>query len=147
VLTDVTTNMVITTEETFGPVAPLYRFTTRLRGHRDGQRHPHPNPPPRAGEGRRGLADYFYSRDIGHIWRVAEALEYGIVGINEGIISPSPLARSRRLAARRKASIRGRGRETRHRRIRRGNTLCTGSIDCWEPAAGAALMRLPVQLK
>jgi hypothetical protein len=90
---------------------------------------------------------YFYSRDIGPIWRVAEALEYGIVGINEGIISPSPLARWRRLAARRKASIRGRGRETRHRRIRRGNTLCTGSIDCWEPAVGAALMRLPVELK
>ena len=47
-----------------------------------------------------GLAAYFYSRDIGRIWRVAEALEYGIVGINEGIISPkSPLARSRRSAA------------------------------------------------
>ena len=44
-------------------------------------------------------AAYFYSRDIGRIWRVAEALEYGIVGINEGIISPRPLARSRRLAA------------------------------------------------
>jgi succinate-semialdehyde dehydrogenase / glutarate-semialdehyde dehydrogenase len=42
-----------------------------------------------------GLAAYFYSRDIGRIWRVAEALEYGIVGINEGIISPKgPLARS-----------------------------------------------------
>jgi succinate-semialdehyde dehydrogenase/glutarate-semialdehyde dehydrogenase len=46
-----------------------------------------PNRPPLAGEGREGLADYFYSRDIGRIWRVAEALEYGIVGINEGIIS------------------------------------------------------------
>jgi len=41
-----------------------------------------------------GLASYFYSRDIGRIWRVAEALEYGIVGINEGIISTKPLARS-----------------------------------------------------
>jgi len=48
---------------------------------------PPPNPPPRAGEGREGVAAYFYSRDIGRIWRVAEALEYGIVGINEGIIS------------------------------------------------------------
>jgi hypothetical protein len=97
---------------------------------------------------RSGPVAYFYSRDIGYIWRVAEALEDGIVGINKGIISPKgPLARSRRLAARRKASIRGRGRETRHQRIRRGNTLCTGSIDHWEPAAGAALMRLPVELK
>jgi succinate-semialdehyde dehydrogenase / glutarate-semialdehyde dehydrogenase len=59
----------------------------RRRGHQDGQRHPHPNPPPLAGEGREGAAAYFYSRDIGRIWRVAEALEYGIVGINEGIIS------------------------------------------------------------
>jgi acyl-CoA reductase-like NAD-dependent aldehyde dehydrogenase len=127
--------MAITKEETFGPVAPLYRFKTE------------PEAIKMANDTEFGLAAYFYSRDIGRIWRVAEALEYGIVGINEGIISPSPLARSRRLAARRKASIRGRGRETRHRRIRRGNTLCTGSIDCWEPAAGAALMRLPVQLK
>jgi hypothetical protein len=47
------------------------------------------------GRVREGAAAYFYSRDIGRIWRVAEALEYGIVGINEGIISPkSPLARS-----------------------------------------------------
>ena len=48
---------------------------------------PPPYPPPLAGEGREGVASYFYSRDIGRIWRVAEALEYGIVGINEGIIS------------------------------------------------------------
>ena len=43
--------------------------------------------PRKRGRERRGLAAYFYSRDIGRIWRVAEALEYGIVGINEGIIS------------------------------------------------------------
>jgi hypothetical protein len=56
--------------------------------------------PPLSGEGWEGVAAYFYSRDIGRIWRVAEALEYGIVGINEGIISPkNPLARSRRSAA------------------------------------------------
>ena len=48
---------------------------------------PHPFPPPLAGEGREGAAAYFYSRDIGRIWRVAAGLEYGIVGINEGIIS------------------------------------------------------------
>jgi hypothetical protein len=45
----------------------------------------------------RGLAAYFYSRDIGRIWRVAEALEYGIVGINEGIISPKSHWRDRAL--------------------------------------------------
>jgi acyl-CoA reductase-like NAD-dependent aldehyde dehydrogenase len=48
---------------------------------------PPPFPPPLTGEGREGVASYFYSRDIGRIRRVAEALEYGIVGINEGIIS------------------------------------------------------------
>jgi Aldehyde dehydrogenase family len=49
---------------------------------------PPPQPSPACGEGEgRGPAAYFYSRDIGPIWRVAEALEYGIVGINEGIIS------------------------------------------------------------
>ena len=67
-LTDVTTDMVITHEETFRSVAPLYRLKM-------------------ADDTEFGLAAYFYSRDIGRIWRVAEALEYGIVGINEGIIS------------------------------------------------------------
>jgi succinate-semialdehyde dehydrogenase / glutarate-semialdehyde dehydrogenase len=75
VLTDVTTDMVITKEETFGPVAPLYRFKTDDEAVR------------MANDTEFGLASYFYSRDIGRIWRVAEALEYGIVGINEGIIS------------------------------------------------------------
>jgi succinate-semialdehyde dehydrogenase/glutarate-semialdehyde dehydrogenase len=75
VLTDVTTDMLITKEETFGPVAPLYRFTTEAEAVR------------MANDTEFGLAAYFYSRDIGRIWRVAEALEYGIVGINEGIIS------------------------------------------------------------
>src|SRR6516162_10190258 len=72
VLTDVTTDMVITKEETFGPVAPLYRFKTDDEAIS------------MANDTEFGLAAYFYSRDIG---RVAEALEYGIVGINEGIIS------------------------------------------------------------
>ena len=74
-LTDVTTDMVITKEETFGPVAPLYRFKTDADAVK------------MANDTEFGLASYFYSRDIGRIWRVAEALEYGIVGINEGIIS------------------------------------------------------------
>jgi succinate-semialdehyde dehydrogenase/glutarate-semialdehyde dehydrogenase len=75
VLADVTTDMVITREETFGPVAPLYRFKTEDEAIR------------MANDTEFGLAAYFYSRDIGRIFRVAEALEYGIVGINEGIIS------------------------------------------------------------
>jgi succinate-semialdehyde dehydrogenase/glutarate-semialdehyde dehydrogenase len=75
VLTDVTTDMVITKEENFGPVAPLYRFKTETDAIK------------MANDTEFGLASYFYSRDIGRIWRVAEALEYGIVGINEGIIS------------------------------------------------------------
>src|SRR5712672_3265227 len=75
VLTDVTTDMMITREETFGPVAPLYRFKTEDEAIR------------MANDTEFGLAAYFYSRDIGRVWRVAEALEYGIVGINEGIIS------------------------------------------------------------
>src|SRR5207237_5954635 len=73
--TDVTTDMVITREETFGPVAPLYRFKNEDEAIR------------MANDTEFGLAAYFYSRDIGRIWRVAEALEYGIIGINEGIIS------------------------------------------------------------
>src|SRR5205807_5749354 len=62
VLTDVTTDMVITEEETFGPVAPLYRFKTDDEAIK------------MANDTECGLAAYFYSRDIGRIWRVAEAL-------------------------------------------------------------------------
>ncbi|MDH5489793.1 MAG: NAD-dependent succinate-semialdehyde dehydrogenase [Rhodospirillaceae bacterium] len=75
VLTDVTTAMACTTEEIFGPVAPLYKFETEAEAVKMANDTPF------------GLAAYFYSRDIGRVWRVAEALEYGIVGINEGIIS------------------------------------------------------------
>jgi succinate-semialdehyde dehydrogenase/glutarate-semialdehyde dehydrogenase len=75
VLTDVTTHMIISKEETLEPVAPLYRFKTEADAVK------------MANDTEFGLASYFYSRDIGRIWRVAEALEYGIVGINEGIIS------------------------------------------------------------
>ena len=75
VLTGVTTDMIVTHEETFGPVAPLFKFTDEAEGIA------------LANDTRFGLAAYFYARDIGRIWRVAEALESGIVGINEGIIS------------------------------------------------------------
>ena len=75
VLTGVTAAMKVTREETFGPVAPLFRFKTEEGAIR------------LANDTEFGLAAYFYSRDIGRVWRVGEALEYGIVGINEGIIS------------------------------------------------------------
>ena len=75
VMTDVTPDMVVAGEETFGPLAPLFRFETEAEAIR------------MANDTEYGLASYFYSRDIGRIWRVAEALEYGMVGINEGLIS------------------------------------------------------------
>jgi len=75
ILRDVTTDMKITREETFGPVAPLFRFKTEEEAIR------------MANDTEFGLACYFYTRDIGRVWRVGEALDYGIVGINEGIIS------------------------------------------------------------
>jgi succinate-semialdehyde dehydrogenase / glutarate-semialdehyde dehydrogenase len=74
-LRDVTTDMAVTREETFGPVAPLFRFSSEEEAIA------------MANDTEFGLACYFYARDIGRIWRVAEGLEYGIVGINEGIIS------------------------------------------------------------
>jgi succinate-semialdehyde dehydrogenase/glutarate-semialdehyde dehydrogenase len=75
ILTDVTPAMAVAREETFGPVAPLFRFTTEAEAIA------------LANDTEFGLAAYFYGRDIGRVWRVAEALEYGIVGINTGIIS------------------------------------------------------------
>lgn len=75
VLTDVNTQMPIAQEEIFGPVATLFRFNTEADAIR------------LANDTEYGLAAYFYARDLGRVWRVAEALEYGIVGINEGIIS------------------------------------------------------------
>jgi len=75
VLADVTTQMKLAREETFGPVAPLFRFATERQAI------------DMANDTEFGLAAYFYGRDIARIWRVAEALDYGIVGINEGIIS------------------------------------------------------------
>jgi succinate-semialdehyde dehydrogenase / glutarate-semialdehyde dehydrogenase len=74
-LRDVTTAMAISREETFGPVAPLFKFKTEE------------DAIAMANATEFGLACYFYTRDIGRVWRVAEGLEYGMVGINEGIIS------------------------------------------------------------
>ncbi|CAB3784841.1 Glutarate-semialdehyde dehydrogenase [Paraburkholderia fynbosensis] len=75
VLADITPAMKVARDETFGPLAPQFRFASddeviRL-----------------ANDTEFGLASYFYSRDIGRVWRVAEALEYGMVGINTGLIS------------------------------------------------------------
>jgi succinate-semialdehyde dehydrogenase/glutarate-semialdehyde dehydrogenase len=75
ILTDVNTGMKVTREETFGPVAPLYRFKTEEEG------------VAMANDTEFGLAAYFYARDIGRIWRVGEAIESGMVGVNTGLIS------------------------------------------------------------
>ncbi|MBW6398748.1 NAD-dependent succinate-semialdehyde dehydrogenase [Roseomonas sp. HJA6] len=75
VLANVAHDALIFREETFGPVAPLFRFKTEEEAIQ------------LANDTEFGLASYFYARDVGRIFRVAEALEYGIVGINEGIIS------------------------------------------------------------
>jgi succinate-semialdehyde dehydrogenase/glutarate-semialdehyde dehydrogenase len=75
VLTNVTTKMLLAQEETFGPVAPLFRFRNEKEAIAIANGTPF------------GLAAYFYTRDLARAWRVAEALEYGIVGVNEGIIS------------------------------------------------------------
>ena len=75
ILTNVSDDSIIATEETFGPVAALFRFKDEAEAIQ------------RANATEFGLSAYFYSRDIGRVWRVAEALESGIVGVNEGIIS------------------------------------------------------------
>lgn len=75
ILAEARPDMAIFAEETFSPVAPVFRFSTEADAIRLANDTPY------------GLAAYFYGRDIGRIWRVAEALEYGMVGINEGLIS------------------------------------------------------------
>jgi succinate-semialdehyde dehydrogenase/glutarate-semialdehyde dehydrogenase len=75
ILADVPKDAKVSHEETFGPLAPLFRFQTEAEAIQ------------MSNDTEFGLAAYFYSRDVGRIFRVAEALEYGIVGINEGLIS------------------------------------------------------------
>ncbi|WP_076417907.1 NAD-dependent succinate-semialdehyde dehydrogenase [Colwellia sp. UCD-KL20] len=75
ILTQVTDDMRVFREEIFGPVAPLFKFKDEEQAIK------------MANDTEFGLASYIYTRDIGRIWRVSEAIEYGIVGINEGIIS------------------------------------------------------------
>jgi succinate-semialdehyde dehydrogenase/glutarate-semialdehyde dehydrogenase len=75
IVADVTPDMAVAREETFGPMAPIFRFSTEAEAIA------------MANDTEFGLAAYFYARDIGRIWRVSEGIEYGIVGINTGIIS------------------------------------------------------------
>ncbi|WP_170560717.1 NAD-dependent succinate-semialdehyde dehydrogenase [Ruegeria atlantica] len=75
ILTGVTSEMAVATEETFGPVAPLFKFDAEAEV------------VAAANKTEFGLASYFYSRDLARVWRVSEALEYGMVGINTGLIS------------------------------------------------------------
>jgi succinate-semialdehyde dehydrogenase/glutarate-semialdehyde dehydrogenase len=74
-MVDVTPDMAVAREETFGPLAPIFRFETEEQAIR------------MANDTEFGLASYFYSRDIGRVWRVSEGLEYGMVGVNTGLIS------------------------------------------------------------
>ncbi|UVM41154.1 NAD-dependent succinate-semialdehyde dehydrogenase [Pseudomonas sp. B21-017] len=75
VLGDVTPAMLVARDETFGPLAPLFRFDTEAEA------------VAMANDTEFGLASYVYTRDLGRAWRVSEALEYGMVGVNEGLIS------------------------------------------------------------
>lgn len=75
IVTHVTPDMLVAREETFGPIAPIFSF-------KDEQQAIH-----MANDTEFGLASYFYTRDLGRMWRVAEGLEYGIVGVNTGLIS------------------------------------------------------------
>ena len=75
VIADATPEMLVAQEETFGPLAPVFRFRTEEEAIKMANDTPF------------GLASYFYSRDVARCWRVAEALEYGLVGVNAGLIS------------------------------------------------------------
>ena len=75
VLAEANSNMIIAKEEVFGPVAPIFKFSSEAEAIQ------------MANDTEFGLASYFYSKDVNRCWRVAEALEYGMVGINEGLIS------------------------------------------------------------
>ncbi|MEF2071238.1 NADP-dependent succinate-semialdehyde dehydrogenase [Consotaella aegiceratis] len=75
ILTEVTKEMMVAREETFGPVAPLFRFEDEA------------DVVAKANDTEFGLASYFYAKDLARVWRVAEALEYGMVGVNTGLVS------------------------------------------------------------
>ena len=75
IICNVTPQMLVAKEETFGPLAPIFRFTTDAEAIQ------------MANDTEFGLASYFYTQDIKRVWRVAEALEYGMVGINTGLVS------------------------------------------------------------
>jgi succinate-semialdehyde dehydrogenase/glutarate-semialdehyde dehydrogenase len=75
VITGVTPDMIVAREETFGPLSPIFRFETESEAVQ------------MANDTEFGLASYFYTRDLGRAFRVAEALKYGMVGINEGLIT------------------------------------------------------------
>jgi len=75
VLADLDAAMLVAQEETFGPVAPLFRFSTEAEAIA------------LANATEYGLAAYFYTRDLARAWRVSEALEYGMVGVNSGLVS------------------------------------------------------------
>ena len=75
VVADVTGEMLVAREETFGPLAPIFRFSTEEQAIE------------MANDTEFGLASYFFARDIGRIWRVSEGLEYGMVGVNTGLVS------------------------------------------------------------
>lgn len=97
VLVNCTKGMRLFSEEIFGPIAPLFRFASEEEAIA------------MANDTEFGLASYFYSRDIGRVWRVAEGLEYGMVGINEGIISNSmaPFGGIKQSGAGREGSVYG----------------------------------------
>lgn len=75
VITDVTPQMLVAREETFGPLAPIFKFSSDAEAIK------------MANDTEFGLASYFYSRDVRRVWKVAEALEYGMVGVNTGLVS------------------------------------------------------------
>jgi succinate-semialdehyde dehydrogenase/glutarate-semialdehyde dehydrogenase len=75
VLADMAPEMLVAREETFGPVAPLFRFSTEAEAI------------DLANATEFGLAAYFFTRDLARAWRVSEALEYGMVGVNSGLVS------------------------------------------------------------
>jgi len=96
ILTGVTSEMLIAREETFGPIAPLFKF------------HSEAEAIAMANDTEFGLAAYLYTRDLARSWRVSEAIEYGIVGLNTGIISTEGCR-----AVRRSQGIRDRARGAR----------------------------------